>query len=184
MDFLYNSKILSEKECNFIKDYILENEDKIKLLGPDEYGGTSNNSLTGRFKLYNFLYTPVEDIMLPKLRKIFNKLNFKYPISIQCWANIFRHNEGISKHIHANKDKFPSANVFISGPTDMGTWYEEKDKSMKKIYNEIGNFTMFWSDIYHYVPKNFTDKIRVTMAMDIHTEKRYSNLTRYYIMEK
>lgn len=39
--FYFSEKILSDSEIDTIKNYILENEQYIKQLGPDEYGGTS-----------------------------------------------------------------------------------------------------------------------------------------------
>ena len=70
MDFIYDSIILSKKECNEIKKYILDNEEMVKSFGPDVYPGTEDNSLTGRWKIFNWLHTEVGDILVPKLTKI------------------------------------------------------------------------------------------------------------------
>ena len=123
MGFIYNSKILSDKECEFIKGYILKNESKVKSLGDDEYAFTKNDSLTGRYKIFNWLYTDIGDLLIPKLKMIFSQLNLKYPIAIQCWVNTFRKGEGIKKHMHLpypgyKDEKLTSGHIFISGPED------------------------------------------------------------------
>ena len=89
--------LLNKEECEQIKNFILNNEERIKSLGPDIYAGTSDNSLTGRYSVYNFMYDLPGDIIIPKLKEIFIKDKLNFPISIQSWANIFRKNEGIKK---------------------------------------------------------------------------------------
>jgi len=184
MGFIYNSKILSDKECEFIKGYILKNESKVKSLGDDEYAFTKNDSLTGRYKIFNWLYTDIGDLLIPKLKMIFSQLNLKYPIAIQCWVNTFRKGEGIKKHMHLpypgyKDEKLTSGHIFISGPEDIGTWYEDE-----KMDNGVGELTLFTSDIFHYVPENTTDEVRITIAIDIAEETIRQKSNRYYIMEK
>ena len=182
MGFVYNSKILSEEECDFIKNYILENENKIKLMGEDKYPLTSEDSLTGRYKVFNFLHSEIGNILLPKLKDIFDEVGLKYPLTIQCWGNIFRYGEGIGKHKHLppnSTDKILSSTLFISGPTHIGTWYEGE-----KIENEVGSLTIFTGDMLHYVPKNTTNEVRITLALDIAEETIRQKSNRYYIMEK
>jgi len=167
MDFIYNNKILNPQECDFIKNYILENEDYMKSLGPDVYPGTSDDSLTGRYRYLNMLHTPIGDILLPKLKNIFKELDLHYPVTIQSWANTFRNGEGIAKHVHGhytNTDtqKYISGNLFVSGPTSIGTWY-----GSEKYENEAGFLTLFPCDTSHYVPENTTDDVRISIAIDI-----------------
>ncbi len=188
MGFIYNSKILNDEECNFIEKWILDHEDEIKSMGDDNYPLTDKDSLTGRYKVFNFLYSEVGEILLPKLRDIFDEIGLQYPLTIQCWGNIFRYQEGIGKHKHIphsgyTKERILSATLFISGPTDIGTWYEDE-----KFENEVGALTIFTGDMLHHVPKNMTDKVRITMALDV-AEKtrrwpRLDKQDRYYIMEE
>ena len=55
MKFPYTKKILNKKDCLALKKIILKREESIKALGSDEYPGTSNNSLTGRYLIFNWL---------------------------------------------------------------------------------------------------------------------------------
>ena len=165
--FLFKETILDKKELEFIKNYILEQEDYVKSLGPDTYEGTSDNSLTGRHRSFNWLTTPIGDILIPKIREVISKLNFcEYPIGVQCWANTFRYNEGINKHNHGEW-KFLSGNLFIDGPEDIGTYYFENREWVK--YKSIkGEYTLFSSELPHYVPKNKTNDVRISIATDMY----------------
>jgi len=171
--FYFSEKILSDSEIDTIKNYILENEHYIKQLGPDEYGGTSEDSLTGRHMFFNYLHTQTigDDILLPKLKKIIKELNAEPPILIQCWANIFRNGEGISVHRHGNmRQKFFSGNLFICGNTEPGTTYYKGDYYNGvpiDIENEPGVLNIFASENLHGVKENPTNETRISMALDI-----------------
>ena len=184
-NILKSKIILSSKECEIIKEYILSNEDRIKQLGPDMYSGTSENSLTGRYKYFNYLYTDeIGSILIPKLDKIFSEIGVKYPISVQCWANTFRKNEGISVHKHGPiNESFLCANLFISGPTKPGTTYYI-DNNFLDCENHPGEIHIFDSNLYHYVSENKTEEIRISLAFDILPELDDQDTTRHYIFRK
>ena len=97
---------ITNEEATKIKDSILEDEPKIKKLGPDVYPGISGDSLTGRYSVYNWLtHERIGPILKPKLAKLFpNKW-------IQMWANVFRYNEGIEPHWHSLEDRV-SGNLY------------------------------------------------------------------------
>ena len=191
-------KFLIQEECDFIKDYILENEQKVKDLGPDEYEGTGDNSLSGRHGIFNWLNTSIGDILIPKLRKTFIELDLVFPVYVQCWGNTFRNKEGIKPHPHNSLTEdgtpqhpdFICVHLFISGPTDVGTYYDfdktfwedfkDKRKS-EESYQEMlyninwtkhdnypGEITLFDSMTAHYVPPNPNDEVRITLEMDIY----------------
>ena len=183
-EFLLSRVILTEHECNIIKTFILDNEDKVKSLGPDTYSGTSSNSLTGRFMYFNFLNTDeVGSILIPKLKYIFEELELKYPISVQCWANTFRKGEGICVHKHGPIDKsFTCANIFISGPTKPGTTYYLNGQFVD-FENQIGEIHIFGSNLYHYVSDNKSDDMRISLALDILPELNDNDKTRHYVFE-
>ena len=62
----YKSIFLTEEECLLISNFVLENEREIKSLGPDYYDGTPDDSLTGRFYLFNYLNVPeINSILKP-----------------------------------------------------------------------------------------------------------------------
>jgi hypothetical protein len=171
--FHFSKKILSDSEINEIRNYILENENNIKSLGEDTYPGTSENSLTGAHALFNYLHVETigKNILLPKIKKMLKEINAEPPVIIQCWANVFRKGEGISAHHHGSmRNKFFSANLFISGNTEPGTtFYMGEGSSCKPvdIKNEPGVLSVFPSDIVHKVKENSNEEIRISMALDI-----------------
>ena len=60
--------IFTEKETSIISKFILENEDRIKSLGKSNYGGASENSLTGTFRFHNFFnLKPITPILSKEL---------------------------------------------------------------------------------------------------------------------
>jgi len=166
---LTKKQILSIEECNEIKKFILENEEKIKTLGLDTYPKTSENSLTGRHEVYNYLYNLPGDILIPKLKKILIKNKIKFPIKIKCWANIFRKNEGIEQHKHnyENNFNFFCANLFIDGDEEIGTTFIIKDRPIKHK-NKKGEIIFFSDKLEHYVDKNNSNNIRISMALDFY----------------
>jgi hypothetical protein len=173
--------LLNEEECSKIKKFILDNEKKIKSLGPDIYLGTSEDSLTGRFSVYNYMYDLPGDIIIPKLKKVFIKDKLTFPINIQSWANIFRKNEGIKKHTHSSnsKDDFICANLFIYGDENIGTNFIINGKDIN-YKNNIGEIVFFPCSLEHYVKENEGDRMRITMAFDIHQNTITQNLKRFY----
>lgn len=184
-ELLFSKKILTEKECDVIKKFILDNEDYIKSLGPDLYSGTKENSLTGRYKFFNFLNEKkIRKILEPKLREIFDGMGMDYPISVQCWANTFRQGEGISMHKHGPLDKrFFCANLFISGPRKPGTTYYLNNK-LVDFENTVGEMYFFDSNLYHGVSNNKSDELRISMAFDILPGKNDPDKIRHYVFHK
>ena len=147
---------ITNKEANTIKNYIFNNEKKIKDMGPDLYPGTENNSLTGRWYLYNWLTSKTcGSILLPKLSKELPNLH------IRLWANIFRKGEGIRLHNHGKTIKL-SGNLYLDGPEDSKTYYAGKEP----VHNKIGMLTIFDPLIDHWVYPNKSDTPRVSMAFD------------------
>ena len=177
--------LLNKEECEKIKTFILQNEKKIKSLGPDIYPGTSDDSLTGRYSVYNFMYDLPGDIIIPKLKKIFVEDKLNFPISIQSWANIFRKKEGIKKHAHSNnqKDNFICANLFIYGDENIGTTFILNEKQIN-YKNNVGEIIFFPCNLEHYVKENNGIDIRITMAFDIHLNIEMQDKKRYYIIKK
>ena len=165
MDCLKRYDFLTQIECDTIVNEILSLEDAVKRLGPDTYGeGTSEDSLTGRYKYFNYLnIRSINTIICPKLKEIFG------PCVVQCWANIFRQGEGIDEHRHisdksTNTVLTASGNIFLYGDPTTGTYYESV-----KYDNKVGELSLFPSDMLHGVPKNITGDMRISMAIDVHT---------------
>lgn len=158
---------LSIEECDFLYNKILQTEDYVKSLGEDVHTGTSENSLTGRHWCHNYLNTKeIADIIVPKLMIVVGGRRY-----VQCWANTFRRGEGIARHCHRPLLGTPGAplkdwtctNLFIGGDPETGTWFDGE-----KNENKRGELMLFSSSLYHWVPPNKSDTIRVSIAMDIH----------------
>ena len=49
-------KFLTGEESETISSFIMETENYVKSIGPDNYIGTGDDSLTGRYWCYNYLY--------------------------------------------------------------------------------------------------------------------------------
>jgi hypothetical protein len=164
MECLKRYDFLSQIECDTIVNEILSLENAVKRLGPDEYVGTSEDSLTGRYTVFNYLnIRSINTIICPKLKEIFG------PCVVQCWANIFRQGEGIEEHRHIEDTSInavltASGNIFLYGDPTTGTYYEGV-----KHDNKIGELSLFLSDMLHGVPKNTTGDMRISMAIDVHT---------------
>jgi hypothetical protein len=171
--------IFNKKEANEISRFILDNEDKIKNLGPSMYN--NGDSLTGRFYIYNFLNSDIGPLLKKKILPFLEENNINKPASIQCWANVFRKGENIQKHIHGNEDglQFYVANIFLKGDEKIGTTYI-LEGAEKIIENKVGEIVLFNSHIPHYVRKNSSSRPRISMALDIHQNVLIKDLKRFY----
>ena len=63
-----------------------------------------------------------------------------------------------------------SGNLFLYGDPTIGTYYNlpELDPLSVKYDNKIGELSLFTPTLYHYVPKNETGDMRISMAIDVH----------------
>jgi hypothetical protein len=172
MESLKRYDFLTQEECDTIVNKILSLEDTVKRLGPDIYPGTSEDSLTGRYKYFNFLnVSEINTILEPKLKEMFG------PCVVQCWANILRQGEGIEVHRHAlGDDPEPhgaTANIFLYGDPTIGTCYifPELGPLNVKYDNKVGELSLFTPTLKHSVPKNTTGDMRISMAIDVWTTK-------------
>ena len=194
MEGLKRYDFLTQIECDTIVNEILSLESAVKRLGPDIYPGTSEDSLTGRYKYFNFLNVPeINTILEPKLKELFG------PCVVQCWANILRPGEGIEAHTHFIDDHpvyieshGATGNIFLYGDPTTGTYYNfpELGPLHVKYDNKVGELSLFTPTLLHGVTKNTTGDMRISMAIDVHrdlTEDMINSLmtiptlTYYYI---
>ena len=186
MESLKRYDFLTQEECDTIVNKILSLEDTVKKLGPDIYPGTSENSLTGRYKYFNYLNVPeINTILEPKLKKLLG------PCVLQCWANILRPGEGIDEHRHFDSDPVDyierhglTGNIFLYGDPTTGTYYNlpEFVPLHVKYDNKVGELSLFTPTLYHGVCKNTTSDMRISMAIDVHkdiTEDAINSLMTY-----
>jgi len=169
---LIREGILTKEECIVVKEWILKHETKVSSTRPiHTHSGTVFNPLDLNVaKIYGYDCTVVSDILVPKLRKLCKELELKFPVSVQCWGNTFKKGEGIKEHQHSygGTDVFMCANIFISGPKDIGVWYKDKETDqLEKIIGEPGDMTLFFEDHRHWVDTNETDEVRISLAFNI-----------------
>jgi len=174
MEGLKRYDFLTQEECDTIVHEILSLEDAVKRLGPDIYPGTSEDSLTGRYKYFNYLNVPkINTILEPKLKKLLG------PCVLQCWANILRQGEGIDEHTHfggvgtAYAERHGlTGNIFLYGDPTIGTYYNfpELGPIRVKYDNKVGELSLFTPTLVHGVPKNTTGDMRISMAIDVNRD--------------
>jgi hypothetical protein len=155
MEHLKKYDFLTQEECDTIVHQIISLESAVKRLGPDEYVGTSEDSLTGRYEYFNYLNIhSINTIICPKLKEIFG------PCVVQCWANIFRQGEGIEEHKHVDE---PSVNVVINASGKI---------CMDKIPN-VGTYADFWASVFEegkdidehiYIDGGYTGSVELTAS--------------------
>ena len=158
MECLKRYDFLTQIECDTIVNEILSLESAVKRLGPDEYVGTSEDSLTGRYTVFNYLnIRSINTIICPKLKEIFG------PCVVQCWANIFRQGEGINNHRHVAER---SVNVVINAS---GKIY------MDEIPN-AGTYANLWASVFEqgkdidehiYIDGGYTGSVELTASGNI-----------------
>ena len=149
---------VNEEERKTLVDYIVNNEERIKKLGDDDYMGTASDSITGRNKVFNFLAEPiVHKILAPKFFSLVGECR------IALWANVFRKGEYIWPHNHHYEGKnMMSGNLFLDGPKDIGTCF-----TCGKRESEYGTLVYFPATTTHWVDPNPYDELRISMAFDV-----------------
>ena len=170
---IIREQLFNNKEVDTIKNHVLATEDNIKRLGVSRYPGAGENALTGRFDIFNF---------------------FK-PLSIQCWANTLRKDQGIKLHYHSDGlQQFYCANIFICGDQEIGTYYVRNadpeysrnlatKKVIKKFKSVPGEIALFDCNLPLYVKSNPKEDVRISIAMDIYQNTIFNNNDRYYIIK-
>ena len=154
-------KFLSSEECKLIEKTLLEKEKDILDFpaNTEYYTGT-----TARYEHYNFLN------YIPKINMV--EKFFNLPIMqdedecwIQCWGNILHKSEEIPMHNHGQPNSiFYAANIFISGPDDCFTFYDD----VGHVPNNIGELHLIDCHLFHGVKENINDQPRLSIACDIH----------------
>ena len=154
-------KFLSAEECKLIEKTLLEKEQEILNLPTNinYYSGT-----TARYEHYNFLKYIPEVNIIEKL--------FSLPIMqgedeywIQCWGNVLNKGEAIKIHSHGPPNSiFYSCNIFISGPDDCFTYYDDTGH----VSNATGELHLIDCYLEHSVKENINDQPRLSIACDIH----------------
>lgn len=175
-----HNNFLTKEESKEITEILFCEEETILKL-PNTQNNSYYSGLTQQFNVYNWLNNPaIKEYNIPK--RIFNLPEFtnKEFIIVQCWANILRYGQELGTHIHAeSKDLYPhipsnfyACNLFLSGPTHIGTTIENRHHE-----NSVGELTILSAYTEHRVPVNSTHTPRVSLALDIYFERSHYNLS-------
>jgi hypothetical protein len=156
---------LSLEECKSIEKVLIDKEKEI-LSFPINDGYFSGT--TDRYQHYNFLnFVPEIDIT----SKLFDLaiMQDENEFWIQCWGNILNKGETIAMHTHGHPGSiFYSCNIFISGPDDCFTFYDDTGH----VPNKIGELHLIDCHLWHGVKENKNDQPRLSIACDIHFRDR------------
>ena len=163
-------KFLSAEECKLIEKTLLEKEQEILELPShkDYFSGT-----TSRYEHYNFLNYIPEINMVEKFFDL-AIMQDENEFWIQCWGNVLNKGKTIAMHNHGHPDSiFYAANIFISGPADCFTFYDDSGH----VPNKIGELHLIDCQLWHGVKENINEQPRLSIACDIHFEdpKHFDN---------
>lgn len=181
--FVCEDYILSQDQCDELRDIILRKEKEIMEEFPDSGDGHTGlgDSLTSRFSHFNLLDWPETEFLgelIKKTHDIFlDKLGYPndQDIYCACWANVMRKGQSIDRHSHAN-----NAHAYLGGHIcvsvkDTHTFYVEPYyKDIAYSANETGKITLFPNWIEHGTDEVKYDEERVTIAFDMLNENGYN----------
>jgi hypothetical protein len=174
--------------CQSLKNKILNSEQYILDLGIPNYPNVSPNTITSRHQYYNLLDFKWSELEFVK-ESIINhasKIIGGDKFLIKMWANIFRHNECIKRHMHhpspiRETDNFKKnvfnticGNLFLNGDYESHTIYYFEQKR-KEILNKSGEIYYFSCIVEHEVLP-FKGNLRVGLAFDIYTVNFFENM--------
>lgn len=192
--FIFEDNFKNKLKIDSLKSFILKNEKKIikkyqnnyddfvkKSQWVDGQTGLGKNSLTSRSPFYNLLdfkeTNHLKNIIKKAHNQFLNEINLTYSDSlfVQCWANVMRKNEKISKHSHASNNwDYLSGHICVSTKK---TYTHYIDPFFNKVFsskNEVGKITLFPSWIKHYTDEVKNEEKRITIAFDIRNEESYN----------
>ena len=188
----WKSKILAFDKIEGIADSftskILGIEKEILSIGIANYKKVPANTVTSRHEFYNLLDYDWEELNLVKNQIIKNASNIIGGNSfyVKMWANIFRHDEYIEKHIHhpepvRETDEFKNnifktvcGHLFLKNDYPSNTTYYFENQKVDFL-NVEGDMHVFCCIVPHEV-KPFNGKIRVGIAFDVYSEDFFKEL--------
>jgi hypothetical protein len=191
--FKYHILEFESLEYDYIKsleDFILKIEPEIiEKYSPASDGNTGLglDSLTSRFSSVNFFKFSEFDYFKIKIKESIKVLlqnigqeDFNETIYGQCWVNVMRTNQEITKHQHAtNNHSFLSGHLVVKPTIQSYTYYCNRYNTEEKYFskNTPGKITLFPSWLEHGTSK-VQDGVRITVAFDLLTETGYQDLVK------
>lgn len=174
--------------CDSLSNKILQSEKYILSLGPANYPQTPPTTITSRHDYYNLLDFGWDELELVKTKIVENasKIIGGESFYVKMWANIFRKDECITKHIHhaepvienesfkQNIFKTMCGHLFLRNDVDSDTIYHF-EKQSTPIKNVKGDFHFFCCVVPHEVLP-YQGNERIGLAFDIYRSDFFKNL--------
>lgn len=185
----YEAELNDKKLIDDIKDIILTKEKQIIKQFPElnNDGGTGlgSNSLTSKFLGFNvFSWTeePIlkfQEFVREEYRSFISELHKHYYFEdesktyVGCWANVLRKNQSMMRHWHSCTPNSYLGAHFCVQTDDTSTIYENPFNNNDKLEfkNIPGKLLFFQNYMPHYTTVTHSDRERITIAMDIITQK-------------
>lgn len=164
-------QFFTPKECKDLSKILLRDERMVLDIPNEDH--PYYTGLTVQHNVYNWLDN--EDLLIYDIpKRLFRLPEFQQEevLYVQCWANILRQGENIPDHIHGFdgtnphhgiEDQFYACNIFIDGPIETGTYYNDTYER-----NTIGQMELLGSKVPHGVRTHMSHTPRISMAMDIY----------------
>ena len=186
---LENTKVLEElknivliKEKEIIKNFSDVNNDGGTGLGPQ--------SLTSKFITFNIFKWKEEPCIIfqnfvrDEYKKFISALKENNPQFVKenntyvaGWANVLRRGQKINEHQHSCTPNSYLGAHFCVSTSNTSTIYVNpfNRKDLIEFKNSPGKLLFFQNYMVHYTTEHKTDDERITLAMDIFTEKDYND---------
>ena len=178
--FIFVKDALAEIDIDYVKTFLLENEDKIVSKYDYDYDwntGLGEKSVTSRSNSYNLLDFLEMGFLKYSIRKAHDEFvnsigkSVDEKLYIQCWYNVMRKGNQIKSHSHWNSSYTYLGGHICIQQENTSTWYTNPiTRESYEIKNEPGKITLFPNWLFHHTDMHQGEKERITIAFDIITE--------------
>ena len=191
---IWKSKLLSEDKvnhsiCDSLHAKILNIEEELLNLGPSNYIKVPENTITAKHQYYNLLAYNWEELEIIKTKIVETSKHILGGdvFLVKMWANIFRKDDYIHKHIHhaepiIETEEFKKGifntfcgHLFVGNDIDSETIYYFNDSSVP-YKNNKGDMHFFSCVVPHEVPP-YKGNIRVSIAFDVYRGDFFDKLS-------
>ena len=190
----YETQLENKKVLEELKNIVLIKEKEIIKNFPDwrNDGGTGlgPNSLTSKFLKFNIFNWKEESCVVFQnfVRNEYKKfIDFLAENDSQFirenntyvagWANVLRNGQKINEHWHScTSNSYLGAHFCVSTSNTSTVYVNPFNRDdLIKFKNEPGKLLFFHNYMVHYTTEHKIDDERITLAMDIITEKGYND---------
>lgn len=192
--YFYESQLKNKEVLEELKNIVLIKEKEIIKNFPEmrNDGGTGlgPNSLTSKFLKFNIFNWQEEPCIIfqnfvrdeyKKFIDLLSEHDLKFipekNTYVAGWANVLRKGQNIKPHWHSCTENSYLGAHFCVSSNNTSTIYVNpfKQHDLMEFSNEPGKLLFFQNYIMHYTTEHKADDERITLAMDIYTEKAYND---------